>query len=65
MANNLRFLAVGLFDNVINLEWLRVNTSLSEFSDKLGGFHCKSQGSAYLKFIVTTLGLRFIEQKLI
>ena len=40
------FLLEGLFDKVINLERLRVNTSLSGFSDKLGGFHCKSQGSA-------------------
>ena len=46
MAYNLRFLPVGLFDNLINLERLQINTSLSRFSDKLRGFLCKSQGSA-------------------
>ena len=49
MANNLTFLPEGLFDNVINLEQLWVNTSLSGFSDKLGGFLFKRQGSALLR----------------
>ena len=46
MAYNLRFLPVGLFDNLTNLERLQIKTILSRFSDKLRGFLCKSQRSA-------------------